>query len=314
MKTIHVVAAAILDSEQRVLIAKRDKAAHQGGLWEFPGGKVEEGESVRDALSRELYEELDIKVLSARPLILIKHDYPDKSVLLDVWLVDHFSGEAIGKEGQPVEWVEKSGLTDFEFPAANKPIVKAVQLPEKMLITPKFSFDEREIFLESLKESIQTHSLELLQFRAHHLSDEQYIEVGSQVREIAKTLGCEIVWNRSAEIIEQLNETNLHLTQQRLLELQTRPAWVKTLSASCHSAAEIEQAEALGCDFVLLSPVMKTASHPEAEPLGWELFSQLANQAKVPVYALGGLSPNDACTSFDSGAQGIAAIRGLWVD
>lgn len=312
MKTIHVVAAAIVDSNQRVLIAKRDEAAHQGGLWEFPGGKVEDGETVRDALNRELFEELDIRVDSARPLILIQHNYPDKSVLLDVWLVDQFSGTAIGKEGQPVEWVEKSRLSDFEFPAANKPIVKAIQLPSKILITPEFSCDQRTVFFENLKVSVQTHQLKLVQVRAHQLSQEQYVEIAQQLIELAKAMDFELLWNHDADTVAALGESNLHLTSQRLSELEQRPAWVKNLSASCHTAGEIEKAEKLGCDFIFLSPVNSTATHEHATPLGWESFAQLANQAKVPVYALGGVAPDDLDRAFQCGAQGIAAIRAMW--
>src|SRR5690606_11205799 len=110
---------------------------HQGGLWEFPGGKVEAGESVQVALARELLEELGIEVTRAQPLIQVRHDYPDKQVLLDVWQVLAFRGEAHGAEGQPLAWVTASELDGFEFPAANRPIVSAAQLPDRYLITPE---------------------------------------------------------------------------------------------------------------------------------------------------------------------------------
>ena len=104
-------------------------------MWEFPGGKVESGEPVQIALSRELDEELGIQVNGARPLIRISHHYPDKSVLLDVWWVDAFTGEAHGREGQPVRWVRPKQLNEYEFPAANRPIVTAAQLPSRLWIT-----------------------------------------------------------------------------------------------------------------------------------------------------------------------------------
>lgn len=99
-------------------------------------GKVEDGEPVRAALARELEEELGIRVERARPLIQVRHDYADKHVLLDVWEVDGFSGEAHGAEGQPLAWVEPRELADYEFPAANAPIVQAARLPAHYLITP----------------------------------------------------------------------------------------------------------------------------------------------------------------------------------
>lgn len=136
MKRIHVAAAVIRAVDGRVLIAKRPLDKHQGGLWEFPGGKVEAGESVEAALARELAEELGITVTAAQPLIQVRHDYPDKQVLLDVWQVLAFSGEPHGAEGQPLAWVEPAQLPGYSFPAANRPIVAAARLPDRYLITP----------------------------------------------------------------------------------------------------------------------------------------------------------------------------------
>ncbi|WP_455217074.1 NUDIX domain-containing protein, partial [Kaarinaea lacus] len=121
---VHVAAAAIFDEQGQVLIARRPDHVHQGGLWEFPGGKVENDEVVFDALKRELHEELGIDIVKARPLIQVVHDYVDKSVLLDVYRVDCFEGKAHGREGQPLEWVEPARLNQFSFPEANLPIIR----------------------------------------------------------------------------------------------------------------------------------------------------------------------------------------------
>jgi len=126
IKRVHVVAGIVRDTYGRILISRRHDHLHQGGLWEFPGGKVEAGESVGEALARELLEELAVTVLVAEPFQQIRHDYPDKSVLLDFWLVTEFDGEARGVEGQPVEWVNVAALRDYEFPAANVAIVDAL--------------------------------------------------------------------------------------------------------------------------------------------------------------------------------------------
>ena len=120
-KRIHVAAAAVFDDRQRVLICRRPPHAHQGGLWEFPGGKLEPGETIESALRRELREEVGINVISTRPLIRVHHDYPDRNVLLDVWRVERFSGRAAGHEGQPVRWVLPGELSRYRFPAANPP-------------------------------------------------------------------------------------------------------------------------------------------------------------------------------------------------
>lgn len=121
---VHVAVGVVEDSNGRLLIARRADSAHQGGLWEFPGGKVEAKETVRQALARELKEELGICVERAQPLLQISHDYADKTVLLDVFFVDQFSGQASGLEQQPVVWILRSQLGDYAFPQANKAIVK----------------------------------------------------------------------------------------------------------------------------------------------------------------------------------------------
>ena len=127
MGPVHVAVGVILDTDKRVLIARRAANSHQGGLWEFPGGKVEPGESVQQALARELHEELGIHIGSASPLLQVRHDYSDKSVLLDVWVVREFSGNAQGREGQPLAWAEWTNLNSYRFPEANQPIVTALE-------------------------------------------------------------------------------------------------------------------------------------------------------------------------------------------
>ncbi len=131
-KRVHVAVGVIVNSLGDILIARRASDAHQGGLWEFPGGKVEAGEGVREALARELHEELGILIEldSCRSLIEISHDYSDKVVLLDVWRVTQFRGEPEGREGQPLRWVSPQSLSDYAFPAANTAIVEAIQCAE----------------------------------------------------------------------------------------------------------------------------------------------------------------------------------------
>lgn len=130
VKVVHVAVAVITikdKSEKKVLIAKRPDHVHKGGFWEFPGGKVEDAETVLEALSRELKEELAISVLDAEPFLEVRHDYPEKSVLLDVWEVTQFSGCAVGNEGQPVVWVSVDQLNGYQFPEANRPIIDELQ-------------------------------------------------------------------------------------------------------------------------------------------------------------------------------------------
>jgi 8-oxo-dGTP diphosphatase len=126
MSALHVAVGVILNDSGKILITKRAPGSHQGGLWEFPGGKVESGESLEQALSRELLEELGVVVGRTSPLLQVEHDYGDKAVLLDVCIVWNFSGRARGQEGQAMAWVVLADLASYEFPVANKPIILAI--------------------------------------------------------------------------------------------------------------------------------------------------------------------------------------------
>ena len=125
-KQIHVAVGVIENSKQQILLAKRHAHLHQGDKWEFPGGKVESGESTSQALIRELKEEVDLNVVMTTPMMEIDHDYGDKKVMLDIHWVKDFSGTARGLEGQAIKWVAKRDLVNFEFPDANKTIVDKI--------------------------------------------------------------------------------------------------------------------------------------------------------------------------------------------
>ena len=127
MTPVHVAVGVVLDEAGNILIARRPSDSHQGGLWEFPGGKVEPGETLSAALARELREELGVEIGRTSPLLEVRHDYGDKMVLLDVHVVWEFGGEARGAEGQPLAWVAPTALAEYRFPAANAPIVAAIE-------------------------------------------------------------------------------------------------------------------------------------------------------------------------------------------
>jgi 8-oxo-dGTP diphosphatase len=127
MPILRVAVGVILDANRKILITRRAADAHQGDLWEFPGGKIEQGESLLDALQRELHEELGIEVGRTTALLEVRHDYGDKAVILEVHMVWEFRGEARPLEGQPMAWVSAQELKRYAFPAANKPIIEAVE-------------------------------------------------------------------------------------------------------------------------------------------------------------------------------------------
>jgi len=133
-RTVHVVAAAVIDAANRVLIAQRPPGKHLAGGWEFPGGKLEPGEERRAGLARELNEELGIRIGSPRPLIRVRHAYPTRDILLDMWVATSYSGEPRGLDGQALRWCTQDELSSADLLPADKPIVKALRLPERLTV------------------------------------------------------------------------------------------------------------------------------------------------------------------------------------
>lgn len=310
VKYIHVAVAAIGDGQNKVLLAKRPMEKHQGGLWEFPGGKVEVGEDVLTALGRELHEELGIDVVQARPLIRIWHRYPDKAVLLDVWRVTDFRGEAHGREGQLLEWCEIDALAERAFPAANQAIITALQLPECYLITP--SPESTDDFLANLETALQR-GVRLVQLRAKGMATDDYKRLAKRVVTRCHAYGARLLLNGEPEWVAEVGADGVQLSSTKLSSLRQRPLAKDLLvAASCHSETELQQALKLDVDFALLSPIKWTSSHPDTEPLGWETMRSLVDTMPVPVYALGGVSRDDLDDAFQAGGQGVAAIRSLW--
>lgn len=307
----HVVAAAIFNAHGEVLIARRPAHLHQGGLWEFPGGKVEPGEAVERALARELHEELGIEVERAQPLIRVPYDYPDKRVLLDIWRVDRFRGEPHGREGQPVAWAPPEALVRYEFPAANLPIVTAVRLPRHYLITGEPANDP-VLFLAALEASLRA-GVRLVQLRAKALPEDAFCALAGDALSRCRRYGARLLLNADPELVGELDADGVHLSSHRLRQFRSRPLGRdKWVAASCHDEAELEHACRIGVDFVVAGPVLPTTSHPGAPALGWEALHRLTEAATVPVYALGGMTPAHLNEAFACGAQGIAAISSLW--
>lgn len=310
---LHVAAGVIEDKAGRILLARRSQHLHQGGLWEFPGGKVEVDESVYAALRRELEEELGIVVTQAVPLIRIPYNYSDKKVLLDVWRVIAFDNTPHGAEGQEIAWVERCDLRRYEFPAANTPIVTATELPHRYLITPEPGEPAAwPAFLERLEQAIGE-GIRLIQFRAKSLDVLHYRQLAGLVVELGRRTGVKILLNATPETAKALEADGVHLTSSELMKRRHRPlADSQWVAASCHTLAELQHAMAIGVDFVVASPVKQTLSHPSANAIGWRGFRLLTEHAAIPVFALGGMSVADQEEAWQNGGQGIAAIRALW--
>lgn len=318
-RVVHVAVGVIVgrhggasaEEHCAILIAKRPDKTHQGGLWEFPGGKVEGSETLFDALKRELQEELAIEVIATEPLIKIRHDYGDKVVLLDVHKVTEFSGQPKGNEGQPIKWVAPSCLHEYEFPAANHPIITAINLPQRLVITGKFT--ELSDFLARTESALQK-GIRMVQLRLQK-SEIVPILLGS-VAELCNCYSAKLTINTSPQVFADLSaysNLGLHLNSSQLLSCNTRPVSNSILlGASCHTESDIKQAEKIGVNYICLSPVKATNSHPDQEGMGWDRFRSLVDNATIPVYALGGMTEADLAVSLENGAQGIAAISEWW--
>lgn len=302
---LQVAVGVIKNNAGKILISQRPKQVHQGGLWEFPGGKVESGESVQQALKRELFEELAIQIEKTEPLIKIRHTYPDVSVLLDVWTVTHFSGQAYGCEGQTVRWVEATELINYDFPAANLPIIHAAQLPSFYAILDD---SEPNLLLSRLNKLLAS-GIKLIQARLKSLSALAVADFMQHAMPVCTQQGAQLLINSGVAGALQLPANGLHLTSADLMQLRKRPDVQGWLAASCHTIEQLQHAEYLGVDFVVLAPVLTTQTHPTAPTLGWEKFAQLVEQVNLPVYALGGMNREDKNTAQALGAQGIAGIR-----
>ena len=305
------MAGAIADAQGRILVTRRPEIVHQGGLWEFPGGKLEPGEDPERGLARELAEELGISVQDSQPLIRIHHDYGDRHILLDVRRVSRHEGVPRGLEGQPLAWLHPESMDPEAFPAADRPVIAALRLPQLLLITgpdPRLPAS----FLTRLEAALAG-GIRLVQLRAHELESAAYRQLAEGAFSLCKTAGARLLLNRDAHEVEGVPRHGLHLRARTLAALEQRPGRPEDLvGASCHDAVELARAAALGLDYALLSPVRATASHPGLPPLGWTRFADLVDPTPLPVFALGGLDPADLPDAFRHGAQGIAAIRGLW--
>lgn len=321
--TVHVAVAVIVNEKNKVCISLRHKASHQGGLWEFPGGKIESDETDEKALIREIKEELNLDIKQSRPLIKINHHYPDdnKTVCLHVRKVISYQGEALGVEGQQVRWISIARLPDYDFPAANQAIIKALRLPDKYLITG--SFVDSADFCHKLQNALNK-NIKLVQLRLKNSSFNdmsQAYALLEQASLLCRQSDAMLMLNLPPNLIEaldlsQLDYDGIHADSRTLNLMSAGEAQKihseKLLSASCHTREELMKAVQLQSDFVVLSPVQKTSSHPDTPALGWGMFTSMIEDVALPVYALGGVSDDDVSTSWLHGAQGVAAISAFW--
>jgi len=291
------------------LLAQRPEGKAYAGYWEFPGGKVEEGETLLHALERELHEELGIKVSCAYPWLTCLHIYTHATVRLNFFRITEWQGELYGKENQQLSWQISSRLTISPVLPANTFVLRALQLPPLYAIGNAVELGS-EKFMERLQVALED-GLKLVQMREPDLPRVEMRELSLRVVKLAHRYGALVLINSDIELANEIGADGVHLKGIQLAACNSRPnlTWC---AASCHNADELQRANDLGLDFVVLSPVLPTRSHPDAASLGWEAFATMAENSAIPVYALGGLSCDDMEKAWQHGAHGIAMLRQAW--
>ncbi len=319
MKAIEVAAAVLQKPDGSFLLAQRPADKIWAGYWEFPGGKVEPGETAQHALARELREELGVTVVTFYPWITRVFTYPHATVRLNFFRVTEWTGELHAHEGQQFAWQDsltpalsqgERELTSVSpMLPANAPVLRALSLPVLYAISNVAELG-KETFLGRLQTKLDE-GLQLVQLREKRLSHDELRQLALRMLLLMRPYGAQLIVNTDVELAQEVGAHGVQLTAKQVAELPGRPklAWC---GASCHNAEELRRAEALGCDLALLSPVLPTLSHPGGPTLGWEKFAEIGVGCSMPVYALGGLLPDSMQTAWQHGAHGIALLRQAW--
>jgi 8-oxo-dGTP diphosphatase len=284
---------------------------HQAGKWEFPGGKLEARETPLSGLKRELHEELGIEIQQASPFAQVRHAYPELDVLLDVWCVTGYTGTPHGRESQEMRWADIQRLDPREFPAADRPVLRRLQLPRLYVLSDVRRFGEEE-FAKRLSSVLEA-GARLVQLREPHMDRTSFCAYARKLSTLCRRFNARLMINADPSWLNECEADGVHLNSRRLMQLSERPCpeeqWI---GASCHDAAELRKAEALQADLAVLGPVQRTSSHPDGPILGWSRFEELLRPIALPVYAIGGMQGADLSQALDCGAQGLAMISGVW--
>jgi len=312
---MHVMAGVLRDARGRVLLAQRPEGKSFAGLWEFPGGKLDPGETPQRALARELHEELGIHVESrdGTPLIRIPWRYGTRGLLLDAWQFERWQGTPASLEGQALQWAVPGDVDPAMLTPADRPILQALRLPSIYLITPAdVSSDQAQLWHARVMTAIDQ-GVRLIQLRFPLWSAEQVRDLAARLQAYALQHRACVLLNGDIEGALRLGEgIGVHLKTTQVQSLTERPLpWAQPVAASCHDDAQLSKSVELA-DFAALSPVAATATHPDAAPLGWPRFQAMIEAAALPVYALGGMTPSHASEARRHGGQGVAGIRAFW--
>ena len=299
----------ILRADGAVLLAQRPPGKPYAGYWEFPGGKLEPGETPAHALARELHEELGITVVRAAPWLVQEFVYPHAHVELNFFRVFAFEGEPASHDGQAFAWQDPRAIDVAPLLPANTRVLSALTLPSVYAIT--CAADASEVpFIDRVRGAL-AQGVRLIQVREPGLAVSQRDALARQIVDLASTCGASVLLNGSGEDARTLGCAGVHWTARALAKANDRPRDLM-VGASVHTPDELMRACELDVDFAVLGPVRATPTHPDARPLGFDGFAAAITGTRVPVFALGGLRPDDLAIALAHGAHGIAMRRYAW--
>ena len=312
---LKVVVGVLLNGKGEVLLGQRPKGKPWEDWWEFPGGKIEDGETQAQALHRELHEELGIRVQTCTPWVTFTYEYPKTIVNLAFRRVTAWEGEPRGLEDQALAWTAPRDADALgSLLPASLPPLRWLALPEQYVVSDIGAPEKAEAWLRQLREQLAA-GVRLIQLREPAWPDgpaaDSLKAVLLQAIDLCHAAGARVLvnsvhpkaWWKLADGV-QLRAQDALLSDERPL-----PAQEALVGVSAHSLADVLYAQVLGADFVVLGHVLETPSHPDQPALGWPAFAELAGEAGLPVYAIGGQSPATLATAQQHGAHGIAGIR-----
>ncbi len=306
---LEVVAGILIRPDGQVFLASRPEGRAYAGYWEFPGGKVEPGETLPVALARELHEELGIVVTDMQRWITRVFEYPHATVRLNFFRIYAWQGEPHPHEGQTFAWQAPDAVEVAPLLPANFAVLRALTLPPVYAISHALALGV-EGFLDRLDHALQQ-GLRLIQVRDKEMDEANRLSLAREIVRRAKPYRARVLVNGSVELAHAAGANGVHLDATHLARLSQRPD-VDWVGASCHNEAELARAAEIGANFAMLSPVLPTLTHPGAVTLGWETFSKWAAVSPIPVYGLGGLTASDVDLALNHGAHGVALLRAAW--
>ena len=312
IKTIEVVAGIMQDAQGRVLLGQRAANTFYPGYWEFPGGKIEPGESAKEALVRELREELDITVTDLSAWFQTSHTYPHAHVKLHFFHVHAWQGTPKAIIHSALSWQKPGNLNIHPSLPTTAPALKRLQLPTRMGITHAWQIG-LDAQLRALDKAL-SRGLRLIQVREPGLDEVALSTFFEAAQQRASAYQAIVLYNGTTLQAQTLKAHGLHLNSQalRIAHQQGQRPDFEWVGAACHCAEDLKMAEQLALDYAVLSPVCPTLSHPGEPSLGWTQFQTLANAISLPVFALGGLNWGDLDVAQTHHAHGIGMLRGAW--